>query len=170
MRAIVDTGAVLQALDAGRLGRYVCDFPEPGLMGARNVIAMPHIGASTEESEENCAVMAADQLIDFLEHGNIANSRQLPRAAHGAHARRRRASRSANDNVAGVLGHVLSVLADAQGQRGRHVQPQPRRARLQPDRRRHAPGRCRVRRDRRGGACDSGAGALSARPDGAPAA
>lgn len=110
---IVDPAAVLQALDAGKLGRYVCDFPEPGLVTHPRVIAMPHIGASTEESEENCAVMAADQLIDFLENGHISNSVNYPAL------RMERAPGStrisfANDNVAGVLGHVLSVLADAQ--------------------------------------------------------
>jgi D-3-phosphoglycerate dehydrogenase len=55
----------LRSLDGGRLGKYVCDFPEPVLLGNPKIIAMPHIGASTEESEENCAVMAANQLVDY---------------------------------------------------------------------------------------------------------
>jgi len=109
--SIVDPAAVRRALEAGRLGHYVCDFPEPGLVGHPKVIAMPHIGASTEESEENCAVMAADQLVDYLAHGNVAHSVNFPAV---------RLDRSAgatrlvvlNDNVAGVLGQVLSVLAD----------------------------------------------------------
>ncbi len=110
---IVDPAAVRQALDSGRLGRYVCDFPEPGLAAHAQVIATPHIGASTAESEENCAVMAAEQLIDFLEHGHISNSVNYPAL------RMDRAPGStricfANDNVAGVLGQVLGVLADAQ--------------------------------------------------------
>ena len=76
------------------------------------MIALPHIGASTEESEENCAVMAADQLIDFLEHGHIVNSVNYPALRmHRAPGSCRIAI--ANDNVAGVLGHVLSALADA---------------------------------------------------------
>lgn len=109
--SIVDAAAVLRSLDAGRLGRYVCDFPEPGLIGHAKVIAMPHIGASTEESEENCAVMAADQLVDYLERGNVANSVNFPAV------RLDRTPGSTrllvlNDNVPGVLGHVLSVLAD----------------------------------------------------------
>lgn len=109
--SIVDAAAVLRSLDAGRLGRYVCDFPEPGLIGHAKVIAMPHIGASTEESEENCAVMAADQLVDYLERGNVANSVNFPAV------RLDRTPGSTrlvvlNDNVSGVLGQVLSVLAD----------------------------------------------------------
>jgi D-3-phosphoglycerate dehydrogenase / 2-oxoglutarate reductase len=109
--SIVDAAAVLRSLDAGRLGRYVCDFPEPDLIGHPKVIAMPHIGASTEESEENCAVMAADQLVDYLERGNVANSVNFPAV------RLDRTPGSTrlvvlNDNVPGVLGHVLSVLAD----------------------------------------------------------
>ncbi|MCZ8105012.1 MAG: phosphoglycerate dehydrogenase [Burkholderiales bacterium] len=109
--SIVDAAAVRRALDAGRLGRYVCDFPEPGLVEHPKVIAMPHIGASTEESEENCAVMAADQLVDYLRTGDVTNAVNFPAV------RLERAPGTTrlvvlNDNVAGVLGHVLSVLAD----------------------------------------------------------
>ncbi|HPU79745.1 MAG: phosphoglycerate dehydrogenase [Candidatus Accumulibacter propinquus] len=109
--AIVDSSAVLRSLDAGRLGKYVCDFPEPVLLGHAKIIAMPHIGASTEESEDNCAVMAANQLVDYLENGNIVNSVNFPKITM---ERSRGTSRItfSNDNVSGVLGHVLSVLAD----------------------------------------------------------
>ena len=110
--SIVDPEAVQQALDSGRLGRYVCDFPEPGLVTHPRVIAMPHIGASTEESEENCAVMAADQVIDFLENGHISNSVNYPAIRMDRTPGATRVT-FANDNVAGVLGQVLSVLADA---------------------------------------------------------
>ena len=110
--SIVDPAAVLAALAAGKLGRYVCDFPEPGFAAEPRVIALPHIGASTEESEENCAVMAAEQIIDFLEHGHIVNSVNYPALRmHRAPGSSRIAI--ANDNVAGVLGHVLGVLAEA---------------------------------------------------------
>jgi len=110
--SIVDPAAVLAALAAGKLGRYVCDFPEPGFAAEPRVIALPHIGASTEESEENCAVMAAEQIIDFLEHGHIVNSVNYPALRmHRAPGSCRIAI--ANDNVAGVLGHVLGVLAEA---------------------------------------------------------
>ena len=108
---IVDSAAVKRSLDAGKLGKYVCDFPEPDLLNHPQVIAMPHIGASTEESEENCAVMAADQLMDYLQNGNIVNSVNFPAVAMGRVAGTSRITFS-NDNVSGVLGHVLSVLAD----------------------------------------------------------
>jgi D-3-phosphoglycerate dehydrogenase len=110
---IVDSAAVLRSLEGGKLGRYVCDFPEPAMLGHARVIAMPHIGASTEESEDNCAVMAADQLIDYLENGNIGNSVNFPSVSMGRTAGATRITFS-NDNVSGVLGHVLSVLADRQ--------------------------------------------------------
>ena len=70
---IVNTEALTAALDSGKVGKYVCDFPRPEFQGRENVISMPHIGASTAEAEENCAMMAADQLRDFLENGNITN-------------------------------------------------------------------------------------------------
>lgn len=108
---IVDSTAVLQCLDSGKLGRYVCDFPEPAMLGHAKVIAMPHIGASTDESEENCAVMAANQLIDYLENGNISNSVNFPAVNMGRTPGTTRIT-FLNDNVSGVLGHVLSVLAD----------------------------------------------------------
>ena len=108
---IVDSSAVLESLDAKKLGKYVCDFPEPAMLGNPNVIAMPHIGASTEESEENCAVMAANQLMDYLENGNIANSVNMPAVSMGRTPGAGRITFS-NDNVSGVLGHVLGVLAE----------------------------------------------------------
>ena len=108
---IVDSTAVKQSLDAGKLAYYVCDFPEPAMLNHAKVIAMPHIGASTEESEENCAVMAANQLMDYLENGNIVNSVNFPAVSMGRVANSSRITFS-NDNVSGVLGHVLSVLAD----------------------------------------------------------
>ena len=75
---LVDEDAVLKALDEDRLGRYVCDFPNPKTNGHEKVILTPHLGASTQESEENCAKMAVEQLIDFLENGNIRNSVNYP--------------------------------------------------------------------------------------------
>ena len=108
---IVDSEAVLNSLAAGKLGKYVCDFPEPAMLGNPNVIAMPHIGASTEESEENCAVMAANQLMDYLENGNITNSVNMPAVSMGRTPGAGRITFS-NDNVSGVLGHVLGVLAE----------------------------------------------------------
>src|SRR5690554_32393 len=110
--AIVDAQAVVGSLDEGKLGKYICDFPEPCLLQRKDVYAMPHIGASTEEAEENCAIMAADQLMNYLEHGNIKNSVNFPTV----HMERSSAAGTritfCNANVSGVLGHVLSVLAD----------------------------------------------------------
>ena len=108
---IVDPAAVLRSLDQDKLGTYVCDFPEPAMLGRADVITMPHIGASTEESEENCAVMAANQIMDYLENGNITNSVNFPAVSMPRSAGTSRIT-FANDNVSGVLGHVLSILAE----------------------------------------------------------
>ncbi len=108
---IVDNAAIIEALDAGRIGRYIADFPAPGLIGRDDVVLMPHIGASTDEAEENCAVMAADQLRDFLENGNIKNSVNFPALALERSGGTRIAI--SNSNVPKILGHVLSALADA---------------------------------------------------------
>lgn len=75
---LVDSAAIAAALTSGKLSSYATDFPDDVLLGEENVIALPHLGASTPESEENCAVMAVDQLKDYLENGNIRNSVNLP--------------------------------------------------------------------------------------------
>ena len=75
---IVDDDAMLAALDTGWVAAYITDFPNNRLVGAPHVIAMPHLGASTPESEQNCAVMAVDELKDYLENGNIRNSVNMP--------------------------------------------------------------------------------------------
>ncbi|WP_111640621.1 phosphoglycerate dehydrogenase [Marinimicrobium alkaliphilum] len=110
--AIVDAEAVVESLDAGVLGRYVCDFPEPCLLNRDDVYAMPHIGASTAEAEENCAIMAANQLMAYLEQGNITNSVNFPAVTMERADNIGARVTISNDNVSGVLGHVLSVLAD----------------------------------------------------------
>lgn len=109
--AIVDSKAVAASLDAGHLRQYVCDFPEPQLLDRDDVIALPHIGASTAEAEENCAVMAANQLRDFLENGHITNSVNFPQISMSRTPGVCRLTFS-NENVSGVLGHVLSIFAD----------------------------------------------------------
>lgn len=107
---VVDLEALCAAFDGGRLRRFVSDFPRPELLGHDKAILLPHIGASTSEAEENCAVMAASQLMDFLDDGNVINSVNFPRT---------RLDRSegyritfCNQNVPKVLGSVLSVLAE----------------------------------------------------------
>lgn len=75
---LIDDAAVCQALEDGTIKNYVCDFPNAKILHQKGVISIPHLGASTPESEENCAIMAVDQLTDFLENGNILNSVNLP--------------------------------------------------------------------------------------------
>ena len=70
----------MESLDRGQLSSYIADFPKPNMIGRDDVILMPHIGASTDEAEENCAVMVANQLSDYLENGNIINSLNFPTA------------------------------------------------------------------------------------------
>lgn len=107
---VVDVDAVIAALDRGELAAYITDFPVPELLGRKDTLLFPHLGASTAEAEENCSVMAADQLMDFLENGNIVNSVNYPqtRMARDGGCR----ITFANENVPRVLGTVLSVLAD----------------------------------------------------------
>ena len=109
---IVDTAAVLDALNAGALGGYITDFPRPELLGRKDVITMPHIGASTAEAEENCAIMAANQLMDFLQDGNIVNSVNYPKTVMERNGGTR--ITFSNQNVPKVLGNVLAVLAESE--------------------------------------------------------
>lgn len=107
---IVDTDAVIEALDNRQLRKYIADFPKAGLIGRDDVILMPHIGASTEEAEENCAIMVADQLRDFLENGNIKNSVNFPALNLDRNGGVRLVV--TNNNVPKMLGSLLSILAD----------------------------------------------------------
>ena len=107
---VVDSSAVRHALDNKSLRKYVTDFPTPELLGRKDVILMPHIGASTEEAEENCAIMAVDQLMDYLEQGNIRNSVNFPATKMPRNGGDR--ITFCNKNVPKILGSVLSLLAD----------------------------------------------------------
>lgn len=109
---IVDSEAVVAALDADLLGCYVCDFPAGILNRHPKVLALPHLGASTAEAEDNCAEMAADQLRRFLEHGQIRNSVNFPAAnlPRGAGTTR---IVIANSNVPNMVGQVSTMLAEA---------------------------------------------------------
>ena len=108
---VVDDAAVLAALGAKRLSRYVCDFPSPGLHGQSGVIALPHLGASTREAEENCAVMVVDQLRDYLEHGNVVNAVNFPQVSMPRESAFRVAI--ANANVPNMLGQISTAMAQA---------------------------------------------------------
>jgi len=107
---LVDEKAVIDALDSGKLTRYIADFPSEALIAHDKVMLFPHLGASTVEAEENCAVMAANQLIDFLDNGNIINSVNFPAVSMERTTGYR--VTFANDNVPKVLGTVLNLLAD----------------------------------------------------------
>lgn len=75
---LVNTDDIIEALESGKVGRYITDFPNDKLIGVKNCICVPHLGASTPEAEDNCAVMAAHQLVDYIENGNITNSVNYP--------------------------------------------------------------------------------------------
>ena len=109
---IVDDEAVIAALDSGRLHAYICDFPKNALKDHPKVVTLPHLGASTGEAEENCAVMVAEQVRDFLENGNIRNSVNYPEAVM---PRAPNAPRLviANSNVPNMVGQISTSLASA---------------------------------------------------------
>ena len=107
---IVVTEDLVEALTSGTLSRYVADFPSPLLLGRDDTILMPHIGASTAEAEENCAVMAADQLKGFLEHGNIRNSVNFPTIELERTTDFR--ITLSNQNEPGMLSHILTLIGE----------------------------------------------------------
>ena len=108
---LVVPSAIRQAIEAGQLSQYISDFPTPELLGINGVIATPHLGASTDEAEENCAMMVADQVIDFLANGNIKNSVNFP-AVNLERSQTGCRIAIVNRNVPRLLGSVLSILAD----------------------------------------------------------
>ena len=108
---IVDEDAVIAGLKSNHLHAYVCDFPSSRSQANNRIIALPHMGASTVEAEENCAVMAAEQLRDFLEHGNIVNAVNFPDVAMPRGSAFRVAI--ANANVPNMLGQISTALAKA---------------------------------------------------------
>ena len=108
---VVDSEAVLRALDEDQLHAYVCDFPSIELIANKKVIALPHLGASTDEAEENCAVMVANNLRDFLENGNIRNSVNFPDAVMPRDNTYR--ITVANMNVPNMVGQISTCLANA---------------------------------------------------------
>ena len=109
---IVDEAAVLHSLDHGHLDGYVCDFPSPAINRHPKVVALPHLGASTGEAEENCAAMAADEIRGFLEHGDITNSVNFPGAKLIRKLDKTRIY-VANRNVPGVVSDLSTVIGNA---------------------------------------------------------
>ncbi len=108
---LVDTAAVLEAVRGGKLERYITDFPADELIGEPNVICVPHLGASTPEAEDNCAQMAAKELVDYIENGNITHSVNFPDVS----APRASAARVCvmHKNVEGVISSITSVVSKA---------------------------------------------------------
>ena len=108
---VVDTEAVIAALEAKRLRWYVCDFPAARLQGHAGVIALPHLGASTREAEDNCAVMVAMQVREYLENGNVSNAVNFPDVVMGRESPYRVGI--ANANVPNMLGQISTAMAQA---------------------------------------------------------
>jgi D-3-phosphoglycerate dehydrogenase len=108
---LVDNGALLEAIETGVVSYYVTDFPESEIVGNERVLAIPHLGASTPEAEENCAVMAAQQLRSYLEYGNVVNSVNFPECQLSPRNYDRLLI--ANRNIPNMVGQVTKILADA---------------------------------------------------------
>ena len=108
---VVDNTAVVEALDANKLHAYMCDFPANVLNRHPKVVALPHLGASTSEAEENCAVMVAEQVADYLENGNILNSVNFPNVSMPRESDNRIAI--ANANVPNMVSQISTALASA---------------------------------------------------------
>ncbi len=108
---LVDESALLDAISSGKLTRYITDFPSEALIGVQNVICVPHLGASTPEAEDNCAAMAAQELVDYIENGNICHSVNFPDVS----APRTSISRIAimHGNVEGVISKITSIISQS---------------------------------------------------------
>lgn len=107
---LVDTAAIKAALESGKVAAYVVDFPTEEMLGTKNTVCLPHLGASTPEAEDNCAVMAAEELIEYLERGNIRNSVNFPNAELSAAGTK---IVVLHKNVPAVISEVTSVLGSA---------------------------------------------------------
>ncbi|MGB5716970.1 MAG: phosphoglycerate dehydrogenase [Gammaproteobacteria bacterium] len=108
---VVDDAAVVAAIDAGKVYSYVCDFPSNLLKNHPRVVTLPHLGASTQQAEDNCAIMVAEEVRDYLENGNVRNSVNFPEM----HMPRNGANRIAvvNENVPNMLGQISTCIAEA---------------------------------------------------------
>ncbi|MCX7184740.1 MAG: phosphoglycerate dehydrogenase [Nitrosospira sp.] len=108
---IVDENAVLLGIESGKIKNYVCDFPSQKFQQHAAVIMLPHLGASTREAEENCAIMVVEQMMDYLENGNISNTVNFPNVTMGRESPYRVAV--ANSNVPNLLGQISTTMAKA---------------------------------------------------------
>lgn len=109
---LVDEKAILKALKEGKVGKYVSDFPNPTTAGQEGCIVIPHLGASTEESEDNCAVMAVEEVRDFLENGNIRNSVNFPNCDMGACQTAGRVA-VLHKNIKGIISKYTAVMENS---------------------------------------------------------
>ncbi len=107
---LVDNNDIIKAVQNGKVGKYVCDFPKDELIGIENIVCIPHLGASTEEAEDNCAVMAAKQLIDYIENGNIVNSVNYPSCSMPRTTPYRLVV--LHKNVSGILAKITGALGE----------------------------------------------------------
>ena len=108
---IVDDQAAVAAINAGKLRAYICDFPANALKGCAGVVTLPHLGASTQEAEDNCAIMVAEQVRDYLENGNVLNAVNFPNVSMPRESQYRLAI--ANANVPNMVGQISTAVADA---------------------------------------------------------
>ena len=109
---LVDEEELLKAIDAGKVKKYVTDFANPTVVNKDNIIILPHLGASTEEAEDNCAIMAVNEIRDFIENGNIVNSVNYPACSMGVCASEGRIT-ICHKNVPTVLSKITSVMGEA---------------------------------------------------------
>ncbi|MBR2871161.1 MAG: phosphoglycerate dehydrogenase [Clostridia bacterium] len=107
---LVNNADMIDAVNSGKVARYVCDFPADEIIGINNIICIPHLGASTEEAEDNCAVMAAKQLIDYIENGNIVNSVNYPACSMPRTTPYRLVI--LHKNVSGILAKITTVVGE----------------------------------------------------------
>lgn len=120
---LVNSSDILTALEDGKVGCYVTDFPDAALIGCKNVVAIPHLGASTPESEDNCARMAAEELCDFLENGNITNSVNLPTLSMAREGKARLGVIHRN------IPHMISQISQALSASGINIETMTNRSR-----------------------------------------
>ena len=118
---LVVSGDMVKAVEHGKVARYITDFPDEELLGKPNILCVPHLGASTPEAEDNCAYMAAKQLVDYLENGNIANSVNYPAVSMPKQSAARVCVH--HKNIKEILSKILSIVA-SQGINVAHMQDQ----------------------------------------------
>ena len=107
---LVDNQDIIKAVESGKVRKYICDFPKDEIIGVENIVCIPHLGASTEEAEDNCAIMAAKQLIDYIENGNVTNSVNYPSCSMPRTTNYRLVI--LHKNVSGMLAAITSTVGN----------------------------------------------------------